>query len=225
LAAVLGRKFQYETLAAASELDEESLIEALESAQRAQLIEEVNGGSDVSFSFVHALIPSTLADGVRTLRRRRLHRRAADAIRKIRPQNYERIAYHYEEAGQEALSLEYYVKAGERAAKAYANPEAERHFQAALDLVEDERERARLLGELALVLSRQGRFQLAIEKWLEGIELYRALADQEAMAGYYARCVRAAWDAGDPRRGLSIAREAVKALEGAPASPGLADLA
>jgi tetratricopeptide (TPR) repeat protein len=224
LAAVLGRKFQYETLAAASELDEESLIEALESAQRAQLIEEVNGGSDVSFSFVHALIPSTLADGVRTLRRRRLHRRAADAIRKIRPQNYEKIAYHYEEAGQEALSLEYYVKAGERAAKAYANPEAERHFQAALDLVEDERERARLLGELALVLSRQGRFQLAIEKWLEGIELYRALADQEAMAGYYARCVRAAWDAGDPRRGLSIAREAVKALEGAPASPGLADL-
>jgi tetratricopeptide (TPR) repeat protein len=224
LAAVLGREFEYETLAMASELDEEELIEALESAQRAQLIEEVDGGSEVSFSFVHALIPSTVAAGVRTLRRRRLHRRAADAIRKVRPQDYERIAYHYEEAGEEAFSREYYIKAGERAAKAYANPEAERHFLAALDLVEDERQRALLLGELAQVLSRQGKFQLAIGRWLEGIELLGALNDQEAMAGYYARCVRAAWDAGDPRRGLTIAQEAMNALQGAPASPGLADL-
>ena len=84
LAAVLGREFEYETLAEACELEEEALIEALESAQRAQLIEEINGG-DVRFSFVHALIPTTIAEGVRTLRRRRLHRRAADAVRKVHP--------------------------------------------------------------------------------------------------------------------------------------------
>ncbi|MGH2621503.1 MAG: protein kinase domain-containing protein, partial [Anaerolineales bacterium] len=173
LAAVLGREFDYDTLAEASELEEEALIDALESAQRAQLIQEANGGTDVSFSFVHALIPSTVAEGVRTLRRRRLHRRAADAMQKTHPQNFEAIAYHYEEAGEQALSLEYYIKAGERAARAYANPEAEKHFLAALDLVEDEPERARLLGELALVLSRLSKFELAIGKWLEGIGLYR----------------------------------------------------
>jgi predicted ATPase len=224
LAAVLGREFEYETLAEASELDEEALIDALESAQRAQLIEEINGGGDLSFSFVHALIPSTVAEGVRTLRRRRLHRRAADAIQKIRPQNYEAIAYHFEEAGEEALSLEYYLKAGERAAKAYANPEAERHFIAALDLVEDKPERARLLGELALVQARRSKFGLAIEKWLEGIELYRALGAQESMARYYARATRAAWEAGDVPRGLALGKEGMQALDGAPESPGLADL-
>jgi len=224
LAAVLGREFEYETLAEASELDEEALIDALESAQRAQVIEEINGGGDLSFSFVHALIPSTVAEGVRTLRRRRLHRRAADAIQKIRPQNYEAIAFHYEEAGEEALSLEYYLKAGERAAKAYANPEAERHFLAALDLVDSEPERARLLGELALVQSRQGKFELALERWLEGIKLYGALGGQEPMARYCARAVRAAWEAGDPRRGLALGQQGLQALEGAPASAGLADL-
>jgi predicted ATPase len=224
LAAVLGREFEYKTLAEASELTEEALIDALESAQRAQLIEEINGGGDLSFSFVHALIPSTVAEGVRTLRRRRLHRRAADAIQKIRPQNYEAIAYHFEEAGEEALSLEYYLKAGERAAKAYANPEAERHFLAALDLVEAEPERARLLGELALVQARQSKFELAIDRWLEGIELYKRIGAQESMARYYARASRAAWEAGDVPRGLALGKEGMQALEGAPESQGLADL-
>ena len=224
LAAILGREFEYETLATASELEEDALIEALETAEQAQLIEEVNGSGEVTFSFVHALIPSTLAEGVRTLRRRKLHRRAADAFRTSRPENFEAIAYHYEEAGEEALSLEYYVKAGERAAKAYANPEAERHFLAALDLVEAETERARLLGELALVQSRQGKFELALERWLEGIKMYGALGEQEPMARYYARAARAAWEAGDLRRGLAFGQEGLQALEGAPSSAGLADL-
>src|SRR3970282_638379 len=118
--------FEYEALATASELEDEALSEALETADQAQLIEEVNGSGEVTFSFVHALIPSTLAEGVRTLRRRKLHRCAADAIQEARPENFEAIAFHYEEAGEEALSLEYYVKAGERAAKAYANPEGAR---------------------------------------------------------------------------------------------------
>ncbi len=223
LAAILGREFEYETLATASELEEDALIEALETAEQAQLIEEVNGSGEVTFSFVHALIPSTLAEGVRTLRRRKLHRRAADAIRSARPENFEAIAYHYEEAGEEALSLEYYVKAGERAAKAYANPEAERHFLTALDLVEVEPERARLLGELALVQSRQGKFELALERWFEGIQRYIGLGEQERMARYYARAAREAWEA-DRRRGLALGQEGLQALEGAPASPGLADL-
>ncbi|MGH2619817.1 MAG: hypothetical protein ACRDHG_04500, partial [Anaerolineales bacterium] len=143
---------------------------------------------------------------------------------KTRPQNYEAIAYHYEEAGEEVLSLENYVKAGERAAKAYANPEAERHFLAALDLVVDEPERAHLLGELALVLSRLSKFELAIGKWLEGIGLYRGQGAQELTARYYARAARAAWEAGDVPRGLALGQEGIRALEGAPDSQGLADL-
>ena len=41
LAAVIGREFDFETLRRACDLDEERLIDALEAAQRAQLIAEV----------------------------------------------------------------------------------------------------------------------------------------------------------------------------------------
>jgi tetratricopeptide (TPR) repeat protein len=223
MAALLGREFEYETLAAAIELEEEPLIEALESAQRAQLIEEVNGG-EVRFSFVHALIPATVAEGVRTLRRRKLHRRAADALRRVRAENYEAIAHHYEEAGEEALSLEYYFKAGRRAADAYANLEAEAHLRSALDLVQDPQQSMELLEHLGVVLTRLGRFQQAIDTWQRGIETARQQQDMEELARLYALSVRAAWEGGDPKRGLELAQEGMQSVAGAPDSPGLADL-
>jgi hypothetical protein len=224
MAAVLGREFDYETLAEASELGEEALIEALESAQRAQLIEESNGGSDVRFTFAHALIPSTVAEGVRTLRRRRLHRRAAHALQKTRPQNFEAIAYHYEEAGEEALSLEYYLKAGERAAGAYANAEAVEHYRAALDLIGQPEQTAEVMERLGVVLSRLGRFQEAIEVWKQAIDLARQVNNLDQVARLFALATRAAWEGGDPKRGLEIAREGMRVVAGAPDSPGLADL-
>jgi tetratricopeptide (TPR) repeat protein len=223
LAAVLGREFEYETLAVACELEEEALIDALESAQRAQLIEEINGG-EVRFSFVHALIPTTVVEGVRTLRRRRYHRRAADAVRRVHPQFYEAIARHYEEAGDDPLSLEYYLKAGKRAADAYANLEAESHLRSALELVQDPQQSVQLLESLGVVLSRLGRFQQAIETWQRGMELARAQEDSGGLAGLYALAVRAAWEGGDPKRGLELAQEGMRAVAGAPESAGLADL-
>ncbi|NIO68859.1 MAG: protein kinase, partial [Anaerolineae bacterium] len=80
LAAVLGREFDFDTLAEASDQDEDTLIDGLESAEQAQLIEEVSAEEGVTFAFVHALIPTTLVESTRTLQRRRLHRRAAAAI-------------------------------------------------------------------------------------------------------------------------------------------------
>ncbi len=66
LAAILGRDFDFETLGRASELDEDALVTALEDAERAQLISEVESSrpGQVAFSFVHVLIPSTLREGV-----------------------------------------------------------------------------------------------------------------------------------------------------------------
>lgn len=224
LAAIVGREFEYEVLAAASDLDEDPLIDALEAAQQAQLIEEVSGSNGITFSFVHALVPSTLVEGVRTLRRRRLHRRIADAIVQAKPGAFEAIAYHYEEAGDEARSLEYYRKAADRAVQAYANPEAERHLLTLLDLIEDEGERSQLLGELAQVQSRQGKFELAIEHWLQGVGLARSLGEDELSAHYYARAARAAWEAGEPPRGLELGLVGLQQLDGAADSAGLAEL-
>ncbi len=140
LAAVIGREFEFETLAAASDQDEETLIEALEQAQRAQLIVESNGQQRYGvthevFAFAHAFTPMTLREGIGSLRRHRLHRRVAAVIAAKRPDDFEALAYHYEQGGDEARALTSYLHAAERARRLYATEEALRFYSEALHLL------------------------------------------------------------------------------------------
>ncbi len=225
LAAVLGREFDVRNpLRRPAMRAKRTLIEALECASRAQLVEAVSAGRDVTFAFTHALIPATLYDGVSILRRRRLHRRVAAAIERLHPDDFESLAYHYSEAGDEERALAYHTQAGARASAAYANVEAEGHYRAALELVEVEAERADLLWELGRVLNRQSRYEEAIGVWQEGIAAYQALDDLDGIARLYARSARAAWELGDTPRGLALCREGMAAVAGAPESPDQADL-
>ena len=82
-AAVLGREFSFDVLAAMAEHGDEEVIAALEEAAAAQLIvEEPTGGSTHAFS--HALVREAIYGGLSTPRRQRLHARAAQAIEAIR---------------------------------------------------------------------------------------------------------------------------------------------
>ncbi len=138
MAAILGRDFDYEVLAQAVELDEEHLIEALEQAEHAQLIEETGSQNGGTFRFVHALIPTTLKEGLIGLRRRKLHRLAAEALEKYRPDDLETLAYQYAQAEVPEKALQYLSQAGRRAQARYANDDAIRYYSAALEFCEEE---------------------------------------------------------------------------------------
>ena len=224
LAAIVGREFDFEVLAQASDLEGATLIDALEAAEDAQLIEEVRGSSGTTFSFVHALIPATLVDAVRTLRRQGLHQRIAEAIESIRPEAFEDLAYHYGEAGNGDRAREFYVRAGERALASYANQEAEEHFQAALDLEPDEPLRAELLSSLAEVLARVGRQNEAIDDWKAAAELFGNLEEVDKLAQCYTSMARASWWAGDSQTALTWCNEGLEHLGDSHESPGIADL-
>jgi hypothetical protein len=114
LAAILGREFDFDTLAEASELGEDTLIDALESAERAQLIEELSGKRGGAFAFAHALFASTLVETTRTLQRRRRHRRAAAAVEARHPDDFEALAHHYTQAGEAEKAADYLLEAGNR---------------------------------------------------------------------------------------------------------------
>ena len=224
MASILGREFDFEILLAALDLDEDTLIDALETAEEAQMIQEVDGSGEVTFVFVHALVPSAIADSVRTLRRRKLHRRAAEAIESISPADFESLAYHYGEAGDDEQALKYYYQAGERAAAAFANLDAENHFQAALDLVEEEREEADLLTQLGIAQTHQGKNHAARETWQQAIEIYTSLDEIDIVAELFARSGRSAWVGGDTKAGLEICRRGLAAVDGTPAGSGFARL-
>ena len=155
LATVIGREFDFDTLRRACDLDEERLIDALEAAQRAQLIAEVriNGGRGTprgatrdAFVFAHNLTRATLLESVSGLRRRRLHRRVAEAIEALRPDEHATLAYHYSQAGDDDHARTHYSVAAERARRVYANEEAIRAYTEAIALTPDTgRERFDLL--------------------------------------------------------------------------------
>ncbi|MFQ5924170.1 MAG: protein kinase, partial [Anaerolineales bacterium] len=132
-AAVLGREFEFDTLALASEADEDSLINAMEEAERAQLIEEQSQNGRLIFAFSHALIPTTLVEGLRVLQRRRLHRRAAEAMEERDPENYTALGMHLLEAGQSEQGVDYLLMAGDQARLVHAHDESISAYLQALD--------------------------------------------------------------------------------------------
>jgi eukaryotic-like serine/threonine-protein kinase len=218
LASILGRQFEFGVLREASDFSEDDLIDSLEMAEKAQIITDVTSSraGETKFSFVHALVPTTLRETMSSLRRQRLHRRVAQAIERVHPENdtlLETLAYHYENSGQAEQALEYYIKAGNRALEVYANQEAEHYFREALDLQPTSANNPHLTAALGESLFRQSHYLEAKNLWRKAIEQFRENQDHDNMAQYYARAGRSAWYLGKPEEGLEVCLKGLNALE------------
>lgn len=225
LAAVLGREFDFDILHSASGLSEDVLIEAMESATRAQIIEEARAnGHGLTFAFAHSLIPSTLRESMSGPRLRVLHRRAAAAVEQLRPNDFEALAYHAGQAGDDQRASYFYHQAGDRALARYANQEAERHYRIALDLGGADEARAQISAGLGEALFRLSRYAEAEQAWREAITLHQRFSNYNEAARLYGRAVRAVWYQDDAPRSLVLAREGLTAVAGQPETPGLAAL-
>ena len=170
-AAVLGREFEFETLVAAAEADEDSIIDALEEAQRAQLLDERSENGRVILTFSHALIPATLVEGLRILHRRRLHKRAAEALKERDPDNYPALTLHLLEAGQTEQGVDFLLRAGDQARSEYAHQEAIDSYLQALDFAketEDNARAARILMKLGLTYHNAFRYKESRQACDEG---------------------------------------------------------
>jgi ABC-type oligopeptide transport system substrate-binding subunit len=182
LAAVLGREFEFDILSQASELDEDALIDALESGERAQLIQEVDGERGGTFAFVHGLIPATLVESLRTLQRRRFHSRAAAAITARQPDDFEALAHHHSQAGQAEKATGYLLKAADRARGLYAHQEAIDHYRQALEFLSEAGNvelAARTFMKLGLTYHNAFDFKASRQAYDEGFALWRQAGEVE----------------------------------------------
>jgi DNA-binding NarL/FixJ family response regulator len=155
LASVIGRDFAWEVLLrAAAPLSEDMLLEALDEAVAAHIVEET---TPERYRFTHNLIRVTLYDELRLARRRQFHRGAGNAIEAIYHADLDpflpELARHFQAAGGNAeaeKAIDYAVRAGRRADALLAFEDAVQFFQTALDAIEqrpkpDEAARCRLL--------------------------------------------------------------------------------
>ncbi|MGH9063650.1 MAG: ATP-binding protein, partial [Acidimicrobiales bacterium] len=140
VSSVIGQEFELGLLASVLDEPEDEVIDRLERAAAAALVREVPGSAD-RYAFTHALVQHTLHDDLGAARRRRWHRRVAEALEEAchgdPGDRVGELAAHWLAAVapvERAKALHYAQLAGEQALARLAPDEARRWFSQALDL-------------------------------------------------------------------------------------------
>lgn len=175
-ASALGKSFPFTELRLLYD-NEDDLLDALDEARQAQLVEV--SGQD-SFVFTHDKIREVLYQELNPIRRRRLHQRIGEALEADLGQSpngqVEDVAYHFIQSGDLERGLRYSLEAAEKAREVFA-------LDAALKLLEAAEESARSLGDheklvdvlslKAEALSLQGHQPQAIRTCQAALELVK----------------------------------------------------
>ena len=139
IASVVGRQFGMEELERLVDgISDERLLDAVDEALSAGIIEELPGTSE-RYQFAHVLIQETLSSQLSSARQARLHARIAEVLEELWHDDLDshssELAHHFARAevvlGPERVA-KYSLAAGERALAGYAYEEALAHFQRGL---------------------------------------------------------------------------------------------
>ncbi len=136
-AAILGKSFEFSELAAVAEQTEDELLDALDEAVSAQLLETRSGESVI---FTHDKIREVLYHELNPIRRRRLHTRVANGLEALRERGgrvaVADLAHHFMEGGCLDKGFDYAMRAAADAATLYAYSDSLRLYERARDCAE-----------------------------------------------------------------------------------------
>jgi tetratricopeptide (TPR) repeat protein len=138
IAAILGKTFAFSELAAVSDKGEDELLDALDEAVAAQLLETRSGETIV---FTHDKIREVLYHELNPIRRRRLHTRIAEGLEAVRDRGgrvaVEDLAHHSMEGGVLDKGFEYAMEAAADATRVFAYTDALRLYERARECAEE----------------------------------------------------------------------------------------
>ncbi|MFG1927611.1 BTAD domain-containing putative transcriptional regulator [Cryptosporangium sp. NPDC048952] len=185
-AAVLGREVDVDLLAEVAHRDPDEMIDALETAVLAGLLDEPAPGR---VRFAHALIRDTLYADTPVLRRTRLH---AAALQTLAGQNADAatLAHHAVASANNELAIGYVVAAARAAEKLGALGEAARQWATAVSLARSDEEQLELLLGSIPAHARSGDAMTARAQQHTAVRLATELDDHDQLVR-----ALAAWDA------------------------------
>ncbi|MEO6029693.1 MAG: AAA family ATPase [Candidatus Binatia bacterium] len=223
IAAVLGREFDLATLQLACALPADRVLERLERAHAAGLVNEIPD-SVGRYRFVHVLIRETLYGDLTAMRRAELHRRAALALEALHRDAHEpplaelaRHFFHAAAVGEADNAVAYARRAGMQALTLLGYEDAVRHFERALEALAlrpaDDDERLRLHLSLGDAAWRAGDLEKANETLERALRSARALGAAHMFARAALGIGRLNAETGTPDQTLiAFLREALRGL-------------
>jgi len=233
LASFVGNDFAFEALCGVTGIEEDKLLEIMEKMLKTGLIKErVIRGEDV-YSFADIIIRDVVHEEVSHLRHKKLHGVVGSALEKAYAnkidEHFGELALHFLESGDKNKALEYFLKAGEKAVKIYANTEAISYFQSALRLLEEKegeyREKARVLETLGDIKRLVGEYDVCMKRWNEALLLWKQLDEKEKVARLHRKMAVVLWrNIGNTEQAQGNFEKALRILEAEPESVELAAL-
>lgn len=182
LASMIGRSFDYGLLLRLSGQDEAELIELLEVAEQAQLIEARQASTGVSFRFGHALVAATLRGELNLVKKRRLHRRVAASLQEMGSEDFSLMAEHHELGGEPAKQFKMLIRAAassnDRAAYADADDSARDALEIAIELA-DSQMRFEASEMLARIHENTDQHSLVVESVRNAVEAWESMPAEE----------------------------------------------
>jgi tetratricopeptide (TPR) repeat protein len=186
LASVIGRQFLVRLLDRITDLTGplEGLLTEL---QTLELIYRQGLLPEPAYVFKHAMIQDVAYNSLLLRQRRELHRAVGAALEDLYPErlaeHYEELAHHFTQGEEWAKAIEYSTLAGDRAAEAFANAEAQAHYARALQAARltpslDPGAMARLHAKHGAVLRVLGEYEGAVAAYQRALELIRQTADR-----------------------------------------------
>jgi DNA-binding SARP family transcriptional activator/tetratricopeptide (TPR) repeat protein len=132
LAAVLGERFDFDLLQAASPAEPAALLASLRTLVQRRFLDEAEQG----YQFHHDKIRQVAYGGISSEARPRLHRWAGQALELIHPDQVAALAHHWLAAGEWDKAAAHHQQAGDQARAVYANAEAAAHYRQALEALQ-----------------------------------------------------------------------------------------
>jgi predicted ATPase/class 3 adenylate cyclase len=139
IGAAIGREFSYALVRVLVGRDEIALKYALDQLEQAGLVFRRGEPPEAVYSFKHALVRDAAYESLLKSRRQQLHGQIARALEQkfsdIVVSQPEIVAHHFTEAGLVEPAIDYWLKAGQQAARRSANAEALNHLARGFDLL------------------------------------------------------------------------------------------
>jgi adenylate cyclase len=233
LASFVGNDFTLDAVSALTGIEENKLLELMDRMLKTGLIKEREVRGEGVCSFADILVRDVVYEEVSLLKRKKLHGVVGSALEKVYAKNIDEhlgeLASHFLEGGEKDKALDYFLRAGGKAKKVYANSEAISYFQSALKLLEERqgefRERAGVLETIGDIKRLVGDYEACLKSWNEALLLWKQLDLKVKVAEIHCKMAVVLWrEVGRTEQARENFEEASRILEAEPESVELAAL-